>query len=99
MARFHIYRLSNGGGFAIDLQAGLFENLRTRVVAPLFRTSEFQLMMGRLSPQFEIEGISYLVAIQMISAISVSEIGDMVLDASDRADELTAAIDFIFQGF
>lgn len=99
MARFHIYKLKSGRGFVVVLQADLLDDLKTRVVAPLFRSDLFRTPVGRVTPVLVIEGITYFVAVYLMAAIPLSQLGDMILDASAHADELTRAIDFTFQGF
>lgn len=46
MARFHIYKLKSGRGFVVVLQADLLDDLKTRVVAPLFRSDLFRTPVG-----------------------------------------------------
>lgn len=99
MSRFHIYQLKGNREFVIDLQADFLVDLKTRIVAPLLKADQFKAPLARLAPEFTIGERLYFAAIHMISAIPLSEIGKPVLDASVRADELTAAIDFAFQGF
>jgi toxin CcdB len=82
-----------------DLQANLLADLRTRIVAPLLMSDLFEKPITRVTPVFVIEDRSYFAAVHLMTAIPLSEIGDIVLDASARADELTRAIDFTFQGF
>ncbi len=55
--------------------------------------------MARLNPRFTINGHPYIMATQLMAAIPVSEIGDLIIDLSSHADQITAATDFLFQGF
>ncbi|WEX77641.1 CcdB family protein [Sinorhizobium numidicum] len=98
MARFHVYRLKQGDTLVIDLQADLFDALKTRMVAPFIPEAEFGRAMSRLNPQVTIDGEHYILATHLMSAISLS-VGDMVANLSDRRDDIVAAIDFAFQGF
>lgn len=99
MARFHVYRLEQGDTLVVDLQADLFEALKTRIVAPLIPASEFVHAMSRLNPRTKIEGEDYLVAIHLMAAIPASELGEMVSDLSSQRDDIVTATDFAFQGF
>ncbi|MEZ2221399.1 CcdB family protein [Rhizobium sp. RCC_161_2] len=99
MARFHIYQLRFGAGLVMDLQAGLLDDLKSRVVAPLVPTEIAGRSINRLTPLITLADRSYSVAMHLMSAIPVSDIGDMVLDATDQGDKFTAAIDMVFQGF
>jgi toxin CcdB len=53
----------------------------------------------RLNPRFLINGRLYALATQRMAAVQTREIGDAVADLSPRSDEITAALDFLFQGF
>ncbi|MDK4706147.1 CcdB family protein [Rhizobium sp. CNPSo 4062] len=99
MARFHVYGLKQSRILALDLQSDLLERLRTRMMAPLLRAEEVPMPMARLNPQFTIAGEPYIMATQLMSAISLTEIGELVTDLSSHGDQITAATDFLFQGF
>ncbi|MCA1405712.1 CcdB family protein [Ensifer sp. IC3342] len=99
MARFHVYRLKHGDTLVVDLQADLFEALKTRIVAPLIPASEFGHAMSRLNRRTKIDGENYIVAIHLMGAIPLSELGDMVTDLSSQRDDIVTATDFAFQGF
>ncbi len=55
--------------------------------------------MARLNPQFTIAGEPYIMATQLTAAISLTEIRELVTDLSPHGDQITAATDFLFQGF
>ncbi|WP_113329858.1 MULTISPECIES: CcdB family protein [Rhizobium] len=99
MARFHVYRLKQSRILALDLQSDLLERLNTRMVAPLLRAEEVSMPMARLNPQFTLAGEPYIMATQLMTAISLTEIGELVTDLSPHGDQITAATDFLFQGF
>ncbi|OBZ97036.1 pirin [Pararhizobium polonicum] len=99
MGRFHVYRLKHGGALALDLQADLLSDLQTRTVVPLLLPVDIPRLIGRLNPRFEIDGQPYVMATQFIGVIPVSELGQHVADVTRHADVITAATDFLFQGF
>jgi len=99
MARFHVYRLKQGGALALDLQADLLSDLQTRTVVPLLSPTEISRLIGRLNPRFQIDGRHYVMATQFIAVVPVSELGPIVADVTSHADAITAATDFLFQGF
>ncbi|WP_026613600.1 CcdB family protein [Ensifer aridi] len=99
MARFHVYRLKQAETLVVDLQADLFDALKTRIVAPLIPASDFAHVMSRLNPRVTIGEDAYVIAIHLLAAISVSELDEMVTDLSSRRDDIVAATDFAFQGF
>lgn len=55
--------------------------------------------MARLNPRFIINGRPYIMATQLMAAIPFNEIGDLIVDLSSHGDQITAATDFLFQGF
>ena len=99
MARFHVYRLKQGDTLVVDLQADLFEALNTRIMAPLIPASEFDQVMSRLNSSTKIDDKNYVIAIHLLAAIHLSELGDMVTDLSSQRDDIVTATDFVLQGF
>lgn len=99
MARFHVYRLKQADTLVVDLQADLFDALKTRIVAPLIPVSDLSHVMSRLNPRVTLGEEAHVIAIHLMAAISVSELGEMVTDLSNRHEDIVAATDFAFQGF
>ncbi|MDX3928239.1 MAG: CcdB family protein [Shinella sp.] len=99
MARFHVYRLKSSDLLAIDLQANLLDDLPSRVMVPLHPLRDMGWSMAQLNPRFHVAGELYVVATQRMASVPVSQIGDPVADLSSQSDEITAALDFLFQGF
>ncbi|MCM2397029.1 CcdB family protein [Rhizobium sp. S95] len=99
MARFKVYRLKNDRSLVIDLQSNLLDNLETRVVAPVVSLHLISKYVARLNPRFEIEGVICVMLTEFIATLPASEIGEQVADLSDKADDIIAATDFLFQGF
>jgi len=84
---------------AVDLQADMLSNLPSRVMAPLYRVEDMSWAMVRLNPRFDIDGDAYVMATQRIAAVPLADIGPVVANLACRADDITAALDFLFQGF
>jgi toxin CcdB len=99
MARFHVHKLKGRDGLVLDLQADLLDSLETRVVAPVMPVSEIGPVFVRLSPRVDIDGQSYLILIPSMASLPKRLLGETVLDLTHRQDEITAATDFLFQGF
>ncbi|QLF68922.1 CcdB family protein [Peteryoungia desertarenae] len=99
MAQFRVYRIAPDNGLAVDLQNDLFDGLSTRVMAPLAPVQDVTKLVPRLNPRFEIDGMVFAMMTQFIATVPVPDIGPTVIDLSARADEITAATDFLFQGF
>lgn len=97
MARFHVYRLENE--LVIDVQANVLDRLRTRVVVPLVASNSVGSAAARLNPHFKIDGVPYIMMSEFVATVPVGELGEEVDDLSLSADAITAAMDFLFQGF
>jgi toxin CcdB len=99
MARFHVYRLRQGGALVLDVQADLLSDLQTRTVIPLLLPLELPRAIRRLNPRFDIDGQSHVMATQFIGVVSIGDFGTMVADFTRHAEAIIAATDFLFQGF
>lgn len=99
MARFRVSRIAADGGLAIDLQSDLFDGLSTRVMVPLAPAQDVAKLVPRLNPRFEIDGMVFAMVTQFMGTVSGPDIGPAIADLSARAGEITAATDFLFQGF
>jgi len=99
MARFMVYRLQPDGQLALDLQTNTLESLPSRVMAPLYPATDQPWSISRLNPRFLIADELHVLATQRMAAIPVSEIGSEVANLAAEADDITAALDFLFQGF
>lgn len=99
MARFDVFRARNSQLLLLDLQSGLLDILPTRVVAPLLTLEEMSWAVGRLNPRFDIDGEIHVLAIHRLAAIQSNELGTHVTNLAHYSDEITAATDFLFQGF
>ena len=99
MARFRVHRLKSDDQLVLDLQSDFLHDLPTRIVAPLQPVETVSWVISRLTPRFEIGGKVYVMATHRMAALALSEIGPSIADLSARADEITAATDFLFQGF
>jgi len=99
MARFMVYRLRSDGQLALDLQTNTLESLPSRVMAPLYPATDQSWSISRLNPRFMITDKLHVLATQRMAAIPVLEIGSEVANLAAEADDMTAATDFLFQGF
>ncbi|MCV9962149.1 CcdB family protein [Pararhizobium sp. BT-229] len=99
MARFHVYRLKQDGALVLAVQSDLLSSLQTCAVVPLIHKGELSPVIARLNPNFQIDGHFYTMATQFIGVVPVSELASDVVDLTGNADAITAATDFLFQGF
>lgn len=98
MARHDVYRLA-AGNLVLDVQSSLLDIIGSRVVVPLLPANVTPRKLQRLHPVFEIEGTSCVLATHLISAMPEAELTRRISTLAAHADEITAALDMLFQGF
>jgi toxin CcdB len=99
MARFRAYKMASSKLVVLDLQADLLDDLKTRVIVPLYPVAELSWSMPRLNPRFAIRGELHVMATQRMAAVPAQDLGELIADLSAYRDEILAATDFLFQGF
>lgn len=101
MTQFDVLKNPRGGAFplVVDLQAELLSAMSTHVVAPLVAAKRYPGKRAmRLNPLTKVRGIEYIVLIQDLASIEVSELGDVVGSLAPQRAELIAALDLLFTG-
>ena len=105
MAQFTVYRNKSPRSrstfpLLLDVQADLLEELRTRVVIPLTRTSALSKHpLSQLTPLVTCEGETYVLLTPQLAGIARSELGAAVGSLKDQRDSIIAAMDFLVNGF
>lgn len=99
MARFAVYGNPGGAGYLLDIQADLLSHLNTRVVVPLLPLDIAPKPARTLNPVFEMEGGSVVMVTQFMAAVPAQVLKSPVLSLENRRNEITAAVDLLFQGF
>ena len=102
MARFDVFELhSKTVPLVVDVQASLLDELMSRVVVPLLPFSRAKAeILPRLKPKITVGGQDYVLITTDIAALPVTRLGRCIanIEATHR-DDITAALDFLFQGF
>lgn len=94
MARFDVYRMSDGG-FAIDCQGNQFDDIGTRFIVPLVPRGDGPAPNGRLNPIFDINGEPMVMTTQLATAVRTGELRTKVLNLEDQDTKITGAIDML----
>lgn len=97
MARFDVYRSSNGS-YLVDCQSDLFSHLTSRFVAPLTPVSDAPPIERRLNPTFIIDGQTLVLRVQYASAIDRSKLGTKVDTLAEQDITVIGAIDRLITG-
>lgn len=102
MARFDVYRYrGRESSLVVDVQSNLLSDLMTRVVIPLQLSSLAGLEpITRLMPRISVLGEEYVLKPTDIGAALAKNLRDPIanIEAAHR-DDVTRALDFLFQGF
>ena len=101
MARFDIYKNPGKSAasvpYLLDVQSDTVSGLPTRLVIPLrVRNSLAQDLPQDLCPVFKVQGQEYFLATAELGAIPVRLLESKIANASDRALEISSALDRIF---
>ncbi len=99
MPRFAVFRNPDGIGYLLDVQADLLDHLNTRVVVPLLPLDVAPVAAKTLNPVFEVEGKAVVMVTQFLAAVPAQMLKNVVDSFEDRRDDVTSALDLLFQGF
>ncbi len=105
MARFDVY--VNTGSHAsttpylLDVQSDLLAGLDSRMVVPLRHLAQFPKVKlpFQLMPVFNIEGVDCLMETPKMGAVPQRILKLPILSLAASHDQITAALDFLFQGY
>jgi toxin CcdB len=105
VARFDVYR--NPGAqaadvpYLLDVQSNILSSLETRVVVPLRLHSRFPAskLPGNLSPLVMVEDSECIMETPKLAAVPLRILKTPVTTLAASHYEITAALDFLFQGF
>ncbi|MDD5176632.1 MAG: CcdB family protein [Sterolibacterium sp.] len=105
MARFEVFRNSGPHAddipYLLEVQSDLLHGLDTRVVVPLRRRDRFPAsrIPQRLTPVFEIEGITCLLETPKLAAVPLRLLKQPVQSLVTEQAAIKGALDFLYQGF
>jgi toxin CcdB len=99
MAKFDVYQGPEGKALLLDVQADLLDALNTRMVVPLMVSGEAPIPAKRLNPVFEIDGIEYVMVTQFLASVPQSLLKNPVTKLPEQFEDVTTALDMLFQGF
>ena len=105
MARFDVYPNpgvhSGTTPFLLDVQSDLLDGLDSRMVIPLRSLEHFAKVKlpTLLTPVFAINGKDFLLETPKMGAVPNSILKNTVTSLSAHQDQITGALDFLFQGY
>lgn len=105
MARFDVYpnpgSHANTTPYLLDVQSDLLDGLGSRMVIPLRSLEHFAKVKlpKRLTPVLTIEGKDFLLETPKMGAVPQRILKSPVTSLADEQAPITAALDFLFQGY
>lgn len=105
MPQFAVYRNRSSRSrltypLLLDVQAGLLEDLDTRVVIPLSPApSLLEFPLKYLTPAVTFEGRAYALMTPQLSGIARTDLGPHMGNIAEQEPPITAALDFLLRGF
>ena len=96
MARFDLFDFN--GGIVVDLQADIIVIPGSRVVAPLIKAANAPPSTKALHPQVMIDAVPYVIVTHLLAATPEAALKDPIGSLAAYADEITQALDVLFQG-
>ncbi len=105
MARFEVYpnpgSHANTTPYLLDVQSDLLDGLDSRMVIPLRSLDHFAKVKlpTRLTPVINIQGKDYLLETPKMGAVPQRILKSPVTSLAAEQVQITAALDFLFQGY
>jgi toxin CcdB len=105
MARFDVYpnpgAHANTTPYLLDVQSDLLNALDSRVVIPLRSLEDFAKVKlpTRLTPVVQVHDKDYLLETPKMGAVPNRVLKSAVSSLAGQQDQITAALDFLFQGY
>ena len=105
MARFDVYatpgRHADSTPYLLDVQSDLLDGLDSCIVIPLRRRERFPAvpLADRLTPTLSIAGAEFILETPKMGAVPRRALGAPLLSLAAEQVRVTAAMDFLFQGF
>lgn len=105
MARFDVYANSGSQAattpYLLDVQSDLLDGLDSRMVIPLRSVKHFPKvkLSTRLTPVLTIKGQDFLLETPKMGAVPQRVLKKAVTSLASEQAQITAALDFLFQGY
>jgi toxin CcdB len=84
--------------YLLVLQAPLFDELTTRVVAPLIPVKVFGIPLAHLTPVISVADESFVVSMAEIAGVPLAALGPKIDSVLDSRPDIISALDFLFTG-
>ena len=99
MARHEVFQTLDGASYLLDVQNDLLDIIGTRAMVPLLARDKYTKTFSRLNPEFMVGDKRFVMMTQFITAVPLSILGASVGSLAAQREEITEALDMLFQGF
>lgn len=99
MMQGSVHRLRDGNELVCRVQTNLGIETPYILCAPVLPRSEWGALTPKLHISFHFDDVPHVIVMSQLVALPGTEIGPPIGDASDRRDEIIAAIDLLVSGF
>lgn len=99
MSKYDLYSTGTVGDYLLDVQTDLLEPQITRVVIPVVPEAKAPPFIKTLHVKFAIDGARCVLLTPLIAAVPTSVLKAPVGNYANCADDVTRALDFLFQGY
>ncbi len=99
MSRYDMHPTHVKGEYLLDVQTDLLDVQSTRMMVPLLPEAVVPDQLKSLHPVFDIEGERLVMATHLMGAVPRSALRPSAVNISEHGDEVTRALDFLFQGY
>lgn len=83
----------------VDCQSDMLDHLDTRLVVPLILADSSPPAISGLTPVFDIDGDSYVMATQFAASLAKRDLGQPVVNLAPEHNRILAAADMLMSGF
>lgn len=97
MPRYDVYLIDNG--YVVDLQTDIVEIPGSRVVAPIVPMRDVPVPTKLLHPQVIFRDEAYVIATHLLAAAPISLLKTPLANLVSQGEEITRALDILFQGY
>lgn len=99
MSRFDLYKGRDGSDYFLDVQTDFLAQLHSRMVIPVVKARRMSHVIPHLHLKVDINGVPHYLVTNMMGAMPSRGLGRPVGSLTHLSYDITAAIDFLLQGF
>lgn len=96
-SQFDVYRTPRKS-LVVIIQNDLLDEMRVRVVVPLFPFADYGAGASSLNPEMTVNGCTYVMMTEYIASLAIQELGEKIGSVAADRDKIIRAIDTLLAG-